>query len=252
MSEVRRFNPEATPDRQELQRQARLRELTESYGNAERKISCEFSGNAGEIAVMPEKRSEKPMLVRTDTGALVSREREMITERLSACAAVFIQGQEFNYLAHMTPSSRLGYYYPDFPKGGEYMRNNVKRILAAIPEGMSKEQSTATIVVSMANESGGRYDYQKMYGVWNDLKGTLQAEGIGRVKIAELPLDEVTLYYSAEKEDQLVAIGSPVSLKPNGSYDFHPGQIEKYELSLDPAVQENFGIHRPMIAREAA
>lgn len=67
----------------------------------------ESSGNSGEIRVDTDPENRKLMLVKTDTGALVNADREVVTERLSACVALFVQGPGVNYLVHLTPSTNL-------------------------------------------------------------------------------------------------------------------------------------------------
>ncbi|MBI4159932.1 hypothetical protein HY504_02075 [Candidatus Wolfebacteria bacterium] len=89
--------------------------MREGYGNIERHLAIgdyETSGQRGDIKnALADTLNTKLMLVRTDTGAIVPENREVITERLSGCVCLFLEGPGFRYVVHMTPSGSLGYYY---------------------------------------------------------------------------------------------------------------------------------------------
>src|SRR3989344_5473472 len=94
----------------------------------------ENSGNSGEIKVDTEPGKNTLMLVRTDTGALVNADRELATERLSGCAALFVTGPGINYLVHLTPSTNLGYYYYRHSNPEELAKGKAQKIIELLAQ----------------------------------------------------------------------------------------------------------------------
>ena len=214
--------------------QKRLEEIKEGYGNVAKVLGkYEISGNSGEINDVRQSGNKNPMLVKTDTGAIVSKERELLTERLSACVALLIRGPEFNYLVHMTPSSSLGYYYYRYDNPSELVENVVKKIFDKLPEETPKEDVAVTIIANMPDETDGPYGRKRLTTTWNLLKSKIEVLGVKSVKIKELPTDETLLYVSPLTPDLAYAIGNRIETKESGDYVFSSGKVVEETISLD-------------------
>lgn len=186
----------------------------------------ESSGNSGEIKVDTDPNNKKLMLVKTDTGALVNADREIATERLSACVALFVQGSGINFLVHLTPSTNLGYYYHRFPNSEEIVKAKVQKILEPLAQAVGLSSCHGLIVPSEGNDSGGPYDKSNVSQAWARLKDKLVEAGLGDVVISEpLPLDEATLYYTPQEPDLIFAGGLAVDSENTGSAQTKKKQV---------------------------
>lgn len=178
----------------------------------------ESSGNSGEIKVDTDPNHKKLMLVKTDTGALVNADREIATERLSACVALFVQGPGINFLVHLTPSTNFGYYYHRFPNAEEIVKAKVQKMLEPLAQAVELNSCHGLIVPNEGNDSGGPYDKSNVSQAWARLKDKLVEAGLGDVVISEpLPLDEATLYYNPQEPDLIFAGGLAVDSENTGS-----------------------------------
>lgn len=214
--------------------QKRLKELREGYGNVTKMLGkYETSNNSGEIKDARQSGNKDPMVVMTDTGVIVSKERELLTERLSACVALLIQGPEFNYLVHMTPSSNLGYYYYRHNNPSELVENVVKKIFGKLPEETSKENISVTIITNMPDETDGPYGRKRLVAAWDLLKNKIKSIGVKSLKIKELPTDETLLYLSPLTPDTVYAIGNKIEVGEKGNYVFGSGEVVEETISLD-------------------
>lgn len=171
----------------------------------------ENSGNSGEIKVDTDPNNKELMLVKTDTGALVSAEREIATERLSACVALFIQAEGFNYLIHLTPSTNLGYYYHRFSNQEDIVKEKIGQILKPLVQVADLSKCHVLIVGNEGDHSGGVYDQSNVSKAWARLKDLLMKAGLKDVIISEpIPLDEVSLYWNPQQPDILSVAGLSV------------------------------------------
>ena len=178
----------------------------------------ESSGNSGEIKVDTDSNHKKLMLVKTDTGALVNSDRELATERLSACVALFVQGPGINFLAHLTPSTNLGYYYHRFSNSEELVKVKVQKMLEPLAQAVELSSCHGLIVPNEGNSSGGPHDKSNVSQAWVRLRDKLVEAGLGDVVISEpLPLDEATLYYSPQEPDLIFAGGLAVNSENSSS-----------------------------------
>lgn len=186
----------------------------------------ESSGNSGEIKVDTDPNNKKLMLVKTDTGALVNADREIATERLSACVALFVQGPGVNFLVHLTPSTNLGYYYHRFPNAEEIVKAKVQKMLEPLVQATELNSCHGLIVPNEGNDSGGPYDKSNVTQAWSRLKDQLIEAGLRDVVISEpLPLDEATLYYNPQEPDTIFAGGLPVDSENPSSTQTEKKQI---------------------------
>lgn len=186
----------------------------------------ESSGNSGEIRVDTDSNHKKLMLVKTDTGALVNADRELATERLSACVALFVQGPGVNFLVHLTPSTNLGYYYHRFPNAEEIVKAKVQKMLEPLAQEVDLASCHGLIVPNEGNNSDGPYDKSNVSQAWSRLKDKLAEAGLGDVVISEpLPLDEATLYYSPQEPDTIFAGGLPIDSENPSSTKTEKKQI---------------------------
>ena len=186
----------------------------------------ESSGNSGEIKVDVDQNNKKLMLVKTDTGALVNADRELATERLSACVALFVQGPGVNFLVHLTPSTNLGYYYHRFPNAEEIVRAKVQKMLEPLAQVVELSSCHGLIVPNEGNDSGGPYDKSNVSQAWTRLKDKLVEAGLEDVVISEpLPLDEATLYYTPQEPDLIFAGGLAVDTENTGSVQTQKKQV---------------------------
>ncbi len=214
--------------------QKRLEKIREGYGNIAKVLGKhETSGNSGEIKDARESSNKDPMVVRTDTGAIVSKERELLTERLSACVALLIRGPEFNYLVHMTPSSNLGYYYYRYNNPSELVENAVKKIFDELPKEIPRENVSVTIIANKPNETDGPYGRKRLTAAWDLLKNKIEDLGVKSVKIKELPTDETLLYISPLTPNIAYAIGNKVEMGKNDNHVFNSSKVVEEIISLN-------------------
>lgn len=186
----------------------------------------ESSGNSGEIKVDTDSENRKLMLVKTDTGALVNADRELATERLSACVALFVRGPGVNYLVHLTPSTNLGYYYHRFSNSEEIVRTKVQKMLEPLAQAVNLASCHGLIVPNEGNDSGGPYDKSNVSQAWSKLKDQLVEAGLRDVVISEpLPLDEATLYYNPQEPATLFAGGFDIDSEDSSSTQPHKKQF---------------------------
>src|SRR3989344_819598 len=186
----------------------------------------ESSGNSGEIKVDTDPNNKKLMLVKTDTGALVNADRELATERLSACVALFVQGPGINFLVHLTPSTNLGYYYHRFPNSEELVKGKVQKMLEPLAQAVDLATCHGLIVPNEGNNTGGSYDKANVSQAWARLRDKLVEAGLGDVVISEpLPLDEATLYYSPQEPDLIFAGGLDINSENPNSTQPHKKQV---------------------------
>lgn len=186
----------------------------------------ESSGNSGEIKVDTDPNHKKLMLVKTDTGALVNADRELATERLSACVALFVQGPGVNFLVHLTPSTNLGYYYHRFPNSEEIIKAKVQKMLKTLAQVVDLASCHGLIVPNEGNDSGGPYDKSNVSQAWLRLKDQLIEGGLRDVVISEpLPLDEATLYYNPQEPARLFAAGLDINSEDSTSTQPHKKQL---------------------------
>lgn len=177
----------------------------------------ESSGNSGEIKVDTDPGRKELMLVKTDTGALVSADRELATERLSACVALFIRGPGIKYLVHLTPSTNLGYYYYRYSNPDELVKWSVKRIIEPLTQVVDPHACHGLIVPNEGNSNDGPYGKSNVSQAWSRLKDRLLEAGLGDVVMGEpLPLDEATLYWSPQEPDLIFAGGLAVNAENTG------------------------------------
>ena len=213
------------------------------YGNIERLLpgnSYETSGNAGEIKnALREVEDKRIMVVRTGTGAIVPEGRELITERLSGCVCLFMRGPGFRYLAHMTPSTGLGYYYHRYENSDEYMKETMRKILAQLPPGVSPEQVSATLIVNSPNEKpDDPYGRERLTAAWGKVEQEIAGVGVKDIQRVELPLDETTVLFPPATPDTAHAIGVRVDIGEKGGYVFHPEDIVERGVALSPSAWE--------------
>lgn len=186
----------------------------------------ESSGNSGEIRVDTNPENRKLMLVKTDTGALVNADRELATERLSACVALFVQGPGVNFLVHLTPSINLGYYYHRFLNAEEIVKAKVQKILEPLAQAVNLANCHGLIVPNEGNDSGGPYDKSNISQAWSRLKDQLIEAGLLNVIISEpLPLDEATLYYNPQESETLFVGGFDVKSENPNSVQLNKKQL---------------------------
>lgn len=198
----------------------------------------ESSGHGGEIKVDTDPNHEKLMLVKADTGALVSSGRELATERLSGCVALFIQGPNINYLVHLTPSSNIGYYYYRYSNPEELTKASVQKVMEPLIEVVDPNTCHGILVVNEGNNNGGAYDNSNLSQAWLRFREQLIEAGLKDVVIADsLPLDETTIYYGPEEPALLFAVGTHVSHQ-----DTTPGQTQKKQMkiSIESGKAESF------------
>lgn len=200
--------------------------LVENLSNLQGSLNpseYEGSGSSGEIKIDLSPDKDKLMLVKTDTGALVNSKRELVTERLSGCVGLFIQGPDINYLIHLTPSSRIGYYYYRYSNQEELVSRSVQRIIELLAQVVNPENCRGILVVNQGDNNGGHYDSSNVSRAWLKLRKQLLGAGLGEVVICDpLPLDETTLYFSPETPESLFVVGIDISKK-----DFNTPQTEK-------------------------
>ncbi len=186
----------------------------------------ESSGNSGEIKVDTDPNNKRSMLVKTDTGALVNADRELATERLSACVELFVQGPGVNFLVHLTPSTNLGYYYHRFPNAEEIIRAKVQKMLEPLAQAVELSSCHGLIVPNEGNNSGGTYDKSNVSQAWTRLRDKLVEAGLGDVVISEpLPLDEATPYYNPQEPDLIFAGGLAVDAENTNSAQTQKKQV---------------------------
>lgn len=212
--------------------------MREGYGNIERRFAVgdyETSGQRGDIKnSLTEIENKRIMIVRTDTGAIVSENREILTERLSGCVCVFVKGPGFRYVVHMTPSGSLGYYYHRYENPDEMVKENVRRILEQLPSDIPTEEISATLIVNSPNEiTDDAYGRPRLTQAWEKIQKEIFAAGIKNVQIAELPLDETTVLFSPVTPTVAHAIGNPIEIGEKGEYIFHPKEVAEQEITLN-------------------
>lgn len=216
--------------------QKRLQMIKEGCGNVEMRLmgeGYEVSGNRGEIInALDGPEDKRMMIVRTDTGAIVPKNRETITERLSGCVGLLIRGPGFNYLVHMTPSGTLGYYYHRYQNSKELMKASVARILSKLPDNILRDNLSAKIITNVPNETDGVYGRQKLEQAWGGVMEEIVAAGITDCKIIELPLDETTLYFTPLIPDYFYAVGKKTEIGEGGNYIFHPDELDDQFVSI--------------------
>ena len=215
--------------------------MREDYGNIERHLAVsdyETSGQRGDIKnALADIENKKLMIVRTDTGAIVPENREIITEHLSGCVCLFLRGPGFRYVVHMTPSGSLGYYYHRYGNADEMVRENTRRILGELPPDIPAEKVSATLIVNSSNEkTDDVYGRPQLSGAWNKVVKEISNAGIENVRIEELPLDETAILFSPATPNLAHAVGTPIEIGETGEYTFHPTEIKERDIVL-PDIQ---------------
>ncbi len=212
--------------------------------------------NSGDVVDMTKTEGDAVAVVNTDTGTVISKNREAVTEKLYGCAGIFIDGPDCNEMVHMTPSSSLGYKYHKYSAEQQptYVARNVDKIISSLPERTSLEQCRAVIVVNIADESYPKrndYHYEKQYAAWDRLKKQFEDLGLKNIKIVEVPMDESALYYTPERPDKILVMGRKIGINPDGSYDKSQEKtVDEIWVSLDPRETADYGIKRPMAEPE--
>ncbi len=211
--------------------------MREGYGNIELHLAVgdyETSGQRGDIKnALMDIENKRIMIVRTGTGAIVPENREVVTERLSGCVCLFLEGPGFRYVVHMTSSGALGYYYHRYGNADEMIKGNVARILEQLPPNIPKEQISATLIVNAPNEQANdTYGRPRLTKAWGKIQKGVLDVGIPNVRITELPLDETSVLFSPATPDVAHAIGTRTDIGEKGEYIFHPGEIVEQDIAL--------------------
>jgi len=211
--------------------------MREGYGNIERYLTVgdyETSGQRGDIKnALADIENKRLMLVRADTGAIVSKNRGVVTERLSGCVCLFMEGPGFRYVIHMTPSGSLGYYYHRYGNADELRKEGMARILEQLPPDIPVEKVSATLIVNSPNEQADdAYGRPRLTEAWRKVQEDISGAGIKNVRIEELPLDETTVLFSPETPNIAHAIGTPIEIGEKGEYIFHLKEIAEQDIAL--------------------
>lgn len=188
----------------------------------------------GQVMDLRSTPSNAPVLVYTDSGAIVSKEHEIGTEKIMGCFGVFISGPHDNALIHMTPKTKLGYEIrPEF----NYLERSMGVIEPSLaPLGPLKDCR----MVLVANMVSNRYAEEHR----RELQAVAEAFrklGIGHVNVVgDMPLLETTLYFSPERPDELLALGSRVAHDQQGDA-VALGGLREHWIPIDEAQPVDFG-----------
>lgn len=192
---------------------------------------------------------KNPVVVETDRGVIVEKDREIATERMWGCTTVFIIGPDVKALIHLTPSSKFPYRDFELPSGKmlPYTADSVQKIITAlISHGKPLDQYKLFILGNTGNPAG-KYSHVNQDTAWVHLQDEFVKAGVQQPKIVELPLDETLIYHSPERQEELFVMGNVMS------YDQYGEQMRDKERSgfwipLDSDKPIDFGVQmRPPV-----
>ncbi|MBU1132510.1 hypothetical protein KKC32_04695 [Patescibacteria group bacterium] len=155
---------------------------------------------------------EKPILVNTGRMAIVSPEREIMSDGFSGCAGFFMRGKSGNLLIHMVSGNdyRNFGYWKDI--GGDPVPQTVSDIFEA-----SQLIGGSEKVVIIANKTRDGELHL------NRLKEELESEGIENIDIATFDLDNSLIYFSPESPESILVLG----------YNKKDKRKEKYSVAIN-------------------
>lgn len=240
-----RMNRAEAPEKESANWQNRIEDLKRRYhrgesqgyfgpgGEAIKKVQ---GGSSREIRDLRRADKEAIVEVGTGAGATVEKDQELVTDKIAGCIGVFLSGPETNTLIHCTPGTAFAHTAP------EYTAQQITGMMSE--QGIDMKEIQATIVGTLGHASG-KFSYDKEWARWEAMEAALRDQGISETKIVEVPVIDMTLYYSPEKPDELTAIGRRASYTESGNYKVENSKIDDYQISLDSKEEQDFGIVRP-------
>jgi len=163
--------------------------------------SREVAENTRDWRIIDGQHEPKSVLVDTGKMGIVETNREVLTEGLFGCAALFIQGAKANYFVHMVSGNNprnFGYWrehnFDPLPKTIE----NISGILLSAGENMEDLKA----IIAAGGKSKGRKERLK------ELKEKLTQLGIKNVRIVESPAGNSVVYYSPDNPEEIRIIGA--------------------------------------------
>ncbi len=206
-------------------------------------------GAITEIPPAQEKTTDQALMIPTDTGIVADKNQALATDHLFGCMAVFIKGQEKNLLAHLTPSSNLPYrnYQLSDTQESPDREATAQKIIASLDDPTALETCQMLILANMgtADSPHGKFFYQDMLAIQEDLVRIFSEAGAKDIRSVELPLDDTLLYYSPEDPETLHVFGKHASYDQDGKIVIDTQKTDRFAIELDPETPLPFHIERP-------
>lgn len=180
--------------------------------------------------------SERPIRVRTGKVEVAGNDKEMFTEAIAGCVGIFIQSEEKNALIHCTPDHGFAHMRPE-----ETSKDIHQELLKA---GIDPETAKISIVGTMGHDSG-KFSYEEENTRWQALSDQLKERGMANVNVSEVPVMDMTLYFTPERPGELLAMGDKAFYDEDGRYRTQVKDRQEYWVDLDAEEKQEFGIERP-------